>query len=345
MGGFIGLYAQVAPVEVRVRDAALCAAHTDQDLLHRQRRRIRLPLEVFPGSPHRPTRTAALCMECLRTCPYDNIAINLRPFGADLSTSGHRGLDEAFKAILMLGSGLAYTAVLLGPWNQARAAAAAVGSSAWLIYALGFLLFVVVLVPAVFLLAARLGVWWSRSRTSPVQALRALSPALVPVGLSIWAAFSLSFLLANLSYVGPVLSDPLNLGWNLLGTAGVGWSPYGSSLFPWLTIGVLVAGLAWSSQRLRATSHDLGGGAARPSLPGRQLCADGRRPVGARLMKAESGARLAVGLVAIGLPLGLLGAWKASHTSASVTLHARMSEDGGWIARSRARSRPGSRWR
>ncbi len=47
-------------------------------------------------------------------------------------------------------------------------------------------------------------------------------------------------------------------------------------------------------------------------------------------MKAETGARLAAVLVAVGLPLGLLGAWQASQAAGPVTVHARMSEDGGW---------------
>ena len=99
-----------------------------------------------------------------------------------------------------------------------------------------------------------------RRRIGTVPLLQAFSPALVPIGLSVWIAFSLSFLLANLSYLIPVVSDPLNLGWNLLGTAGVGWTPYGQALFPWLTISVLLAGLTWTSQRIGATAEDIGGG-------------------------------------------------------------------------------------
>lgn len=49
-------------------------------------------------------------------------------------------------------------------------------------------------------------------------------------------------------------------------------------------------------------------------------------------MKPESGARLAVSLVALGVPLALLGGWQATRASSVVTLHARMSENGGWSA-------------
>ena len=259
MGGFIGLYAQAAPIEVRVRDAALCAAHTTKTCYTGSTDGYGCPWQVFPGTLQANTY-CGVCLECLRTCPYDNVAINLRPVGADLQVSKGRGLDEAFKAMLLLGSGLAYIAVLLGTWNAPRAAAASIGSPAWVVYALAFLAFVLVFIPGLLLLAVRTGSWLSRRRIGAVPLLRAFSPTLVPIGLSVWIAFSLSFLLANLSYLFPVVSDPLNLGWNLLGTAGVGWTPYGQALFPWLTISVLLAGLTWTSQRIGATAEDIGGG-------------------------------------------------------------------------------------
>jgi hypothetical protein len=259
VGGFIGLYSQAAPIEVRVRDSALCAAHTTKTCYTGSAEGYGCPWQVFPGSLQANTY-CGVCLECLRTCPYDNVAINLRPAGADLGLSKCRGLDEAFKAILLLGSGLAYIAVLLGAWSAPRAAAAAIGSPEWFIYALIFLAFVLVFIPGLLLLAVQAGLWLSRSRIGSVQGLRALSPAFVPIGLSVWIAFSLSFLLANLSYVFPVVSDPLNLGWNLLGTAGVGWTPYGQALFPWLTISMLLVGLTWTSRRVGAIADELGGG-------------------------------------------------------------------------------------
>jgi 4Fe-4S binding domain len=259
VGGFIGLYAQVAPIEVRVRDSALCAAHTTKTCYTGSAEGYGCPWQVFPGTLQANTY-CGVCLECLRTCPYDNVALNLRPAGTDLGLSKGRGLDEAFKAILLLGSGLAYIAVLLGAWSGPRAAAAAIGSPEWFMYALAFLAFVLILVPGLLLGATRVGLWLSRGRVGTLPGLRAFSPALVPIGLSVWIAFSLSFLLANLSYVFSVVSDPLNLGWNLLGTVGVGWTPYGQALFPWLTISVLLVGLTWTSRRVGAIAEELGGG-------------------------------------------------------------------------------------
>ena len=66
---------------------------------------------------------------------------------------------------------------------------------------------------------------------------------LVPLGLTAWVAFSLSFVLINFSYAWSVLSDPLGWGWNLLGTAGLKWTPYIPGLVPYLQVPVLLIGL------------------------------------------------------------------------------------------------------
>lgn len=48
------------------------------------------------------------------------------------------------------------------------------------------------------------------------------------------------------------------------------------------------------------------------------------------LLGRETAARIAVGVAGLGLPVALFGAWQWVHASQPVTLHARMSEVGGW---------------
>ncbi|MBM2843644.1 MAG: hypothetical protein HW404_1481, partial [Anaerolineales bacterium] len=141
-----------------------------------------------------------------------------------------------------------------------RAAAAAVGSPSWLAYAAGFLLVTVVLVPGLFLAATRLGRSAGRRRISANEGLRRFAPALVPLGLAAWAAFSLGFVLTNASYILPALSDPVGLGWDLLGTTSLPWTPVGGTLASWALAAIVLVGLAWSSRHVRAVAEDLTGG-------------------------------------------------------------------------------------
>jgi hypothetical protein len=250
VGGFIGLYSQIAPVEVRVRDTAVCAKHQTKTCFTGNENGYGCPWGVFPGGMVKNTNCGT-CMECLRTCPLDNIAINLRPFGRGLSQVRGRKLDEAFKAFIMLGSAIVYSAVMLGPWGALKVAAYEVGSFAWWLYALAFCALVLGVLPGSFYLATRAGLALRPTRRTPRQTFIAYAYALVPLGLAAWIAFSLSFVFANISYLWPVLSDPMGWGWDLVGTAASGWTPYLAQRVPVLQVIVLLIGLLWASVTAR----------------------------------------------------------------------------------------------
>src|SRR5690606_39361539 len=42
-----------------------------------------------------------LCTECVKSCPHDNIALNVRSSGADLLHPHRAKIDEAYMAILV----------------------------------------------------------------------------------------------------------------------------------------------------------------------------------------------------------------------------------------------------
>jgi polyferredoxin len=255
VGGFIGLYSQTAPIEVRVRDTAVCATHSTKTCYTGSEDGYGCPWGVFPGGLVKNTYCGT-CLECLRTCPLDNIAINIRPAGADLSQPRGRKLDEAFKAFIMLGSAFVYSAVMLGPWGQLKTIAYAIGSLPWLLYVLAFLAFVFILLPGLFYLANKAGQVLAPAGHSLRHSFIAYAYALVPLGLGAWIAFSLSFVFANASYILPVLSDPLGWGWNLLGTASYGWTPFLTQAIPVLQTLALVVGLAWASVTARRIAQE-----------------------------------------------------------------------------------------
>jgi hypothetical protein len=245
VGGFIGLYSQLAPVELRVIDSQVCASHRQKSCFRGNQAGYGCPWNIFPGALKVNTN-CGLCMECLRTCEYDNIALNLRAFGADLKKPQARGLDEAYKVFILLGSALVYSAVMLGPWGLIKDAAYRIGSLSWWGYTLGLLALTWGLLPGLFYLTTRAAHTLAPTVHNPRQSFTAYSVALLPLGLTAWVAFSLAFVFANLSYLWPVLSDPFGWGWNLFGTAGASWTPYLSGLMPGAQLLVLVGGLAWS---------------------------------------------------------------------------------------------------
>lgn len=247
VGGFIGLYAQLAPVAVRVKDTSTCASHREKSCYRGSPDGAGCPWMLFPGSLAKNTY-CGMCMECVRTCPHDNIAVTLRPFGADLWSPSGRRLDEAFKGFIMLGAAIVYSAVMLGPWGALKLAAYDVGSSRWSAYALGVLGFLYLALPGLFLAAVGLGRALAGATQPLARAFVAFSYALVPLGLMAWIAFSLSFVSASISYLWSTLSDPFGRGWDLFGTAQAGWQPYLAGSISGLQAAVLLSGLHWSSR-------------------------------------------------------------------------------------------------
>ncbi|HEX2994233.1 MAG TPA: 4Fe-4S binding protein [Anaerolineales bacterium] len=250
VGGFIGIYSQAAPLELRVKDKKVCAACTTKSCYNGSADGYGCPWDVFPAGLTKNTY-CGLCMECIRTCPNDNIAVNLRPFSADLAKPSAR-MDEAFKAFIMLGSAMIYAGVLLGPWGVLKDAAYSVGTGAWFGYAAAFLAIIFAIMPGLFALCvARF-----ENLSDFKKRFATLSTALIPLGLMFWVAFSLSFVLTNATYILASLSDPLGLGWNLFGTANTAWQPlFTSILAPGQTL-ALVGGLIWSAHTAQKAGNE-----------------------------------------------------------------------------------------
>ncbi len=245
VGGFIGLYSLLSPLELRVADPNVCANHKTKDCITGNEFGYGCPWMVFPGNLTRNVY-CGMCFECLKTCPQNNIVLNLRSFGSDLMVAQERRLDEAYKAFIMLGCALLYSAVLLGPWGWLKGWANMDTLPHWALYAFSFLIFNLVLLPGVFGLV----VWAARKLSKQQQPFRQVvvdyAYALIPLGLAAWIAFSFGFVLTNGSYALDVLSDPFGWGWNLFGTANTPWTPLGSTFIPFLQVGVLTAGLLFA---------------------------------------------------------------------------------------------------
>ena len=260
VGGFIGLYAMLSPLELRVRDCQTCREHTAKDCVVGNARGYGCPWLVYPGTLARNTY-CGLCFECLKTCPKDNVTLRMRPIGSDLLVAQEHRLDEAYKAFIMLGCALIYSVVLLGRWGWLKSWANLDSLPHWLAYVGALWAITLLVLPGLFalatVLARRLG-----NRHSPLRELFvAYAYTLVPLGLAAWIAFSLSFVLVNGSYALPVLSDPFGWGWNLFGTANIAWTPVATNAIGWLQVGLLTVGLllaintAYKIARQHSTSH------------------------------------------------------------------------------------------
>jgi hypothetical protein len=172
-------------------------------------------------------------------------------------------LDEAFLALVMLASVLTFTAVFVGPWGGLKTAAFEIGTRNWWLFAAGFLILNLLVLPGLFVSAVWLSRWIAHGRLPLAREISNQSQALLPLGLLAWMAFTVSFALPKLGYILGVLNDPFGWGWNLLGPGYTFWQPDVAVFSPLLQVALLLVGLLWASR----VAHQLAEPNTRRSAP------------------------------------------------------------------------------
>lgn len=270
ISGFQALYSNFAVTEVRVKDPTICQDHKTKGCVVGNQCGYGCPWLLLPYKFTRNTY-CGMCMECFKTCEYDNMALNLRPPGTDLLVDDNRHLDEAWKGFIMLGIAVTFSLVMQGPWGFLKDWANMVTLPGYFAFIGLHALWTLAVIPALF----GAFVWWghrrSASTTVPLKkSFINFSYTLVPLGLAAWVAFSFGILLPNGSYLLHILSDPFAWGWNLFGTAHFPWTPFGTGLMPWIQIAALAGGLLFSldfGYKLAIQTYKNREAAARAAVP------------------------------------------------------------------------------
>ncbi|GAB4560676.1 MAG: hypothetical protein Tsb0017_17750 [Geothermobacteraceae bacterium] len=116
-GAVFGLYARIAPFELRTRDQAACPSCKGQfcvsggsfwqrfslgkAVLYWHSRREGCPMDLVPENI-RDSRDCTYCFNCVQACPSNSIRIGFRPFMADVG-KGPLPTDEAFFLVVLFG--------------------------------------------------------------------------------------------------------------------------------------------------------------------------------------------------------------------------------------------------
>jgi hypothetical protein len=254
VSGFLGLYSMTSMMELRSKDKEICRkVCRTKSCRAGSERGWACPWLVYMGNLDR-NNFCGLCMECVKSCPHDNITLYWRPFCSDKVIKGY---DEAWKAFIMLVLAMAYSVVLLGPWGFLKDWAnisekgnfvgfIIYAATLWFSCLLGF--------PAIYYIAVKLGHWWAKmKKQNGAVSLKDMfirySYTLVPLGLLAWVAFSLPLIMVNGSYILSVLSDPLGRGWNLFGTAHIPWTPVYPEYATYIQVALLLIGLYYGIQK------------------------------------------------------------------------------------------------
>ncbi len=245
VSGFLSLYAMTSMLEVRSKDADTCLKCHDKSCLVGGATGWGCPWFNFPSKMER-NNYCGLCMECIHTCPHDNMTLRMRPFAADTKLKGY---DEAWKAFIMLALALAYSVIYLGPYgffkDVANFTESGMGIKYFAAYAGVLWALPMLIIPSIFS-----GFHWVARKVAGVPAPRpwkdsflAMAYPLVPLGLVAWIAFSLPLIFINGSYILVTMSDPFGWGWDLFHTAHTAWSPIVPEYMPAIQVAIMAVGL------------------------------------------------------------------------------------------------------
>lgn len=254
VSGFQGLYANFSLCAVRVKDPEICKNHSPKTCFVGNEKGYGCPWMEMPFDMNRNTY-CGLCFECFKTCPYDNMGLMARPFGQDLFVEKkrtdeiyrRRSTDEAFKALTMLGIFLSFFIAFQGPFAHLKDMARATTFTGYLLYLLESFLVDFAFIPVSYLLFAYLSKKFSGNKEVKLKTVFVnFSYILVPVGLAVWAAFSIGIILPNGSYILHIISDPFAWGWNLFGTRNFPWTPIFTRAMPYIQVLTTLIGLTFA---------------------------------------------------------------------------------------------------
>jgi len=254
VSGFMGLYSNFSLCSVRRKDPEICRKHIPKTCVVGNEKGYGCPWMELPFDMNRNTY-CGLCLECFKACPYDNMGFFVSPFGRHLFVErrktddiyNRRSTDEAFKGLTMLGIFLSFFLAFQGPYGHLKDMVRATSLSGYLSYIGESFCIDFLLIPVVFLLFTFLS--WKVSKNKEVKFKEVFvnfAYILVPVGLAIWAAFSIGIILPNGSYLLHIVSDPFAWGWNLFGTANFPWTPVFTGIMPYIQVLLVVIGLMFA---------------------------------------------------------------------------------------------------
>ena len=280
INSYISLYSTTGKVLVRAVAEEPCTACSEKFCLTGSAKGWGCPYGLIAGELDRNNDCGA-CMECVKTCAYDNVAVFWRTSGRDTRIAHN---SEAWQSIVMFALACLYCFINLGAWDWIRDWIDIVDKRNWatfLVYAAVVWAACLGVLPLAWYLLTRAGIALSGMGANAMAQFRSTTAALIPIGLAVWIAFAVATFLSMLTFVLQSLSDPFNWGWNLLGMAGSPWHIPLSEAIPAIQVACVLAGAAYSSETLYRCWFDTGGS--------RRSAILGAAPLGAFLWAASGG--------------------------------------------------------
>jgi len=194
-----------------------------------------------------------LCLECVRSCTYENVSLYKRPFASERKV---RNLSDGWLSIAIFSISIIYSVLYLGPWPVVRDYINILDKQNWDLFGIySILLWSVVLVvmPGIIYLLALAGGRLSGVDIKTKEIFLDYTGALIPLGLLLWVAFVVPMFFVNITFILQSLSDPFGWGWDFFGTANIPWHQFLPQYIPWIQALLILTGLFFSLRNIKRT--------------------------------------------------------------------------------------------
>ena len=195
-----------------------------------------------------------LCLECLRSCSYNNVSVFKRPFGTEAIA---RTMSEAWLSIGIFTMAVVYSVLYLGSWAEVRNYVNIFDKQNWDLfgfYSLFIWILVLIIIPGILYLFSYSGARISKTGISIKETFLFYAGSLLPLGLMLWVSFVIPMFFVNFTFVLQAASDPFGWGWDFFGTANIPWHPFMSQYIPWFQACLILTGLYLSLRNIKRIS-------------------------------------------------------------------------------------------
>jgi hypothetical protein len=252
VSGFVGPYARMSKLALRSKSQKVCDRCKPHYCEKGSEKGWACPYGLNVGEMNENS-DCGLCLECTRSCLYNNVTLYSRPFGTE---SGTRSMSEAWLTIGIFTLAIVYSVLYQGHWPQVRDYVNILDKGNWDLFGIytAIVWFVaLLLMPGLIYFLSYAGSRLSKKVVSSKHIFLNSAGALLPLGLVLWISFVIPMLFVNLTFVLQSFSDPFGWGWDFFGTAGIPWHQFLPRLVPWIQSGLILLGLHYSLRNLKGS--------------------------------------------------------------------------------------------
>ena len=250
VSGFLGPFSKMSKLALRNKSQAVCDKCKPHFCQKGSPKGWACPYGINVGEMNE-SNECGLCLECTRSCLYNNVSIYSRPFASE---TGMRNLSEAWLTIGVFTLAVVYSVLYQGHWAEVRDYVNILDKGNWKlfgIYSVVVWSLSLVVMPGILYILSFLGARLSKLNVSVKEVFLSSSGALLPLGLMLWISFVIPMLFVNVTFVLQSASDPFGWGWDFFGTANIPWHQFLPRLVPWIQSVLILTGLYFSLRNLK----------------------------------------------------------------------------------------------